>query len=93
MPPPHGGGGVGHAREPPISITSLAHLHWKRTFSAFTRDEEEVSVSLPIPAGRPGFEGEEPSLPAPKSPTLSGQGTVNPARSSATGGVDKAGVP
>ena len=27
-----------------------------------------------VPAGRPGFEGGEVSLPAPKSPTFSGQG-------------------
>ena len=35
----------------------------------------------------PGSTGGGLSLPAPKSPTLSGQGTVNPAHCRATGGV------
>ena len=39
---------------------------------------EEVLAPRPFSAGRPEFDGGGASLPAPRSPTLSGQGTRQP---------------
>ena len=84
--PPHGRGGRSRERRRAAShILSNPPTH-PRPHSPL--HQGKVFPPLPHPAGRPGFErGGGGSLPAPKSPTLSGQGTVNPAHSSATGGV------